>query len=150
MDKKHILTLLFAWAVVAAFGQESRFFQEKDLTINGVYYYPEHWDESQWDRDFKKMAEVGFEFVHMGEFAWAQLEPKEGSYDFKWLDKAVALADKYHLRCILCTSTATPPVWLTRKYPDILLTNQDGTKLDTVHASMPPSPHPCTATCPCG
>jgi beta-galactosidase len=130
MDKKHILTLLFALITLTALGQESKYFQDNDLTINGVYYYPEQWDESQWDRDFKKIAEVGFEFVHMGEFAWAQLEPKEGTYDFKWLDKAVALADKYHLRCILCTSTATPPVWLTRKYPDILLTNQDGTRLD--------------------
>ena len=130
MDKKCFLTLLLTLTVFSTFGQESNYFQDKDLTINGVYYYPEQWDESQWDRDFQKMAQVGFEFVHMGEFAWAQLEPKEGSYDFKWLDKAVTLADKYHLRCILCTSTATPPIWLTRKYPDILLTNQDGTKLD--------------------
>jgi len=130
MNKYRILTLLFVLVALNALGQKATYFQDKDLTINGVYYYPEHWDESQWDRDFKNIAELGFEYVHMGEFAWAQLEPKEGSYDFKWLDKAIALADKYKLRCLLCTSTATPPVWLTRKYPEILLTNQDGTRLD--------------------
>ena len=43
------------------------------------------------------------------EFAWAQLEPEEGKYDFAWLDKAVALAAKYDLKVIMCTSTATPP-----------------------------------------
>lgn len=35
--------------------QTSSWFNDKDLTLTGVYYYPEHWDESQWERDFKKM-----------------------------------------------------------------------------------------------
>lgn len=130
MYKKNLLTLLLAVMFSVCWGQKTKYFQDKDLSFNGVYYYPEHWDESQWDRDFKKIADLGFEFVHMGEFAWAQLEPKEGEYHFTWLDKAVGLADKYHLKCLLCTSTATPPVWLTRKYPEILVTNEDGTKLD--------------------
>lgn len=107
-----------------------KFFPKKDLTTVGVYYYPEHWDESQWDRDLKKIAEMGFEFTHFGEFAWAQLEPQEGVYDFKWLDKALGIAAKYNLKVIMCTSTATPPVWLVRKHPDILATYEDGTKTD--------------------
>ena len=110
--------------------QTSSWFNDKDLTLTGVYYYPEHWDESQWERDFKKMHELGFEFTHFAEFAWAQLEPEEGRYDFAWLDKAVALAAKYDLKVIMCTSTATPPVWMSRKYPEILLKNEDGTVLD--------------------
>lgn len=107
-----------------------KFFPKKELTTVGVYYYPEHWEESQWDRDLKNIAKMGFEFTHFGEFAWAQLEPQEGVYDFKWLDKAVGIAAKYNLKIIMCTSTATPPVWLTRKHPDILATYEDGTKTD--------------------
>jgi beta-galactosidase len=107
-----------------------KFFPKKDLTTVGVYYYPEHWNQSQWDRDLKKIAEMGFEFTHFGEFAWAQLEPQEGVYDFKWLDKAVEIAAKYKLKIIMCTSTATPPVWLVRQHPDILSTYEDGTKTD--------------------
>ena len=107
-------------SVQGLFAQQA-WFDEKDLTLTGAYYYPEHWDESQWERDLKQMHELGFEFTHFAEFAWAQLEPQEGVYDFAWLDRAVALADKYGLKVVMCTSTATPPVWLSRKYPEILV-----------------------------
>ena len=105
-------------------------FNDKNLILTGVYYYPEHWKESEWERDFKQMHELGFEFTHFAEFAWAQLEPEEGKYDFAWLDRAVALAAKYHLKVIMCTSTATPPIWLTRKYPEILLKDEKGFSQD--------------------
>lgn len=49
------------------------------------------------------MHDLGFEFTHFAEFAWAQLEPEEGKYDFAWLDKAVALAAKYDLKVIMST-----------------------------------------------
>ncbi|MFN8240317.1 MAG: beta-galactosidase [Bacteroidales bacterium] len=107
-----------------------KFFNPKDLTITGVYYYPEHWDPSQWERDFANMSKLGFEFTHFAEFAWAQLEPEEGKYDFAWLDKALELAAKYNLKVVMCTSTATPPVWLVRKHPDVLQTDEDGKKMD--------------------
>lgn len=110
--------------------KRNAWFADRDLTVTGAYYYPEHWDESQWERDFRKMREMGFEFTHFAEFAWVQLEPEEGRYDFSWLDRAVELAAKYDLKVIMCTSTATPPVWLSRKYPEILLKNEDGTVLD--------------------
>ncbi len=122
-------TLLAIILSLTAFGQKN-WFPGKELTTVGAYYYPEHWDPAQWERDLKKMSEMGFEFTHFAEFAWAQLEPEEGKYDFTWLDKAVELAGKYHLKVVMCTSTATPPVWLVRKYPEVLSTNEDGTQYD--------------------
>jgi len=107
-----------------------KFFPARDLTTVGVYYYPEHWDPGQWERDFRNMAAMGFEFTHFAEFAWAQLEPAEGQYDFAWLDRALQLAAKYNLKVVMCTSTATPPVWLVRKYPEVLATDEDGTRMD--------------------
>ena len=107
-----------------------KFFPAKELTTVGVYYYPEHWDSAQWDRDFSNMAKMGFEFTHFAEFAWAQLEPEEGKYDFKWLDRSLQLAAKYNLKVILCTSTATPPVWLVRKHPEALATDENGDQMD--------------------
>lgn len=45
--------------------ETSPWFDDKDLTLTGVYYYPEHWDESQWERDFKKMHEFDTESERM-------------------------------------------------------------------------------------
>ncbi len=129
--KKTILAVLFSCFITGiTHGQQQKWFNDNDLTLTGVYYYPEHWNEDQWERDFIKMKELGFEFTHFAEFAWAQLEPEEGKYDFDWLDRAVALADKHGLKVVMCTSTATPPVWMSRKYPEILVKQEDGIVLD--------------------
>ena len=128
--KKRLLAMVCGCLFCGGFFAQHTWFNDKDLTLTGAYYYPEHWDESQWERDLKRMHELGFEFTHFAEFAWAQLEPQEGVYDFSWLDRAVALAAKYDLKVVMCTSTATPPVWLSRKYPEILLKSEDGTVQD--------------------
>ncbi|MCV9387346.1 beta-galactosidase [Reichenbachiella ulvae] len=128
---RKIIIAILLMGSVSSFAQSLKeAFPTDQLTSVGAYYYPEHWEESQWDRDLKKIADMGFEFTHFAEFAWAQLEPQEGVYDFEWLDKAVALAAKHDLKVIMCTSTATPPVWLVRKHPDILITHEDGTTMD--------------------
>jgi len=123
-----------AMLAFATLSNAQGFFKPEKMVETGVYYYPEAWNPDQWDRDFKKMEDMGFEFTHMAEFAWAQMEPTEGVYDFKWLDKAVELAAKHNLKVIMCTSSATPPVWLVRKYPEVLVemptgqTGQHGTR----------------------
>lgn len=64
--------------------------------------------------------------VRMAEFAWSRMEPREGVYDFDWLDRAVALAGDMGLSVVLGTPSATPPAWLTTAYPDTLQHRQDG------------------------
>jgi beta-galactosidase len=106
-----------------------RFFPKKDLMTIGSYYYPEQWPHEYWARDIKKMAEVGFDFTHFGEFAWAFIEPEEGKFDFKWLDEAVELSHQNGIKVIMCTSTPTPPAWLAQKHPEILMVNDNGTAM---------------------
>ena len=130
MKQSILISFLITLHLFAFAQNKNTWFPSSKLTSVGAYYYPEHWDESQWERDFAQMAEMGFEFTHFAEFAWAQLEPEEGRYDFAWLDRAVELASKYNLKVIMCTSTATPPVWLVRKHPDILVKNENGTGMD--------------------
>ena len=130
MKKSTFILLLTIIVSISLSANPKRFFQDKDLTLTGTYYYPEHWPESQWARDFKNIKDLGFEFVHFAEFAWAQIEPSEGEYDFSWLDKAVDMANKEGLKIIMCTSTATPPVWLIRKHPETTILREDGTKWD--------------------
>ena len=117
---------MLAFTFANAQDNPSRFFDASKLIETGVYYYPEAWDSAQWDRDFANMASMGFEFTHFAEFAWAFIEPVEGVFDFAWLDKAVALASKHGLKVIMCTPTATPPAWLTQKYPEVLVVNESG------------------------
>ena len=107
-----------------------RFFPKADLMTIGAYYYPEHWPPSQWERDLARMAELGFEFTHFGEFAWAQLEPRDGTFDFAWLDRAVDLAARAGLKVVLCTPTPCPPAWLGEKHPEIYLVGGDGRRME--------------------
>lgn len=103
-----------------------RFFSKPDLMQIGVYYYPEQWPREQWERDMKNIKKFGFEFTHFAEFAWTYMEPEEGKYDFKWLDDALAIAEKEGLKVILCTPTPTPPAWMGEKYPEIYLVDANG------------------------
>jgi beta-galactosidase len=103
-----------------------QFFPKDELMTIGSYYYPEQWPRENWARDIKKMAEVGFQFTHFGEFAWAFIEPEEGKFDFAWLDEAVALSHKNGLKVIMCTSTPTPPAWLVQKHSEVLMVNAEG------------------------
>ena len=95
----------------------------------GTYYYPEQWPAEEWAEDFKRMRAMGMCHVHMAEFAWVHLEPREGEYRFDWLDEAVALAEKNDLDIILCTPTATPPAWVAEDYPETLMVRANGRRV---------------------
>lgn len=123
MKTKCLLVAIFIFSVLTSFAQNNaqRFFPKKELMPMGIYYYPEHWNSSEWDRDMKRISSLGFEFIHIAEFAWIDLEPEEGRYNFAWLDQVVDLAAKYKLKVILGTPTAIMPVWMGIKYPEVYL-----------------------------
>src|SRR6185369_5335628 len=110
-------------------GADGWFPPSQMMTIGG-YYYPEAWPESQWARDMANIKKFGMEFVHMGEFAWYFMEPEEGRYQFDWLEKNVANAAQNGLKVILCTPSPTPPIWLTRKHPEILMVDAAGRRMN--------------------
>ncbi|MNO38471.1 Beta-galactosidase BgaA [compost metagenome] len=95
----------------------------------GVCYYPEQWPEKMWDEDFRRMVETGFTIVRMGEFAWSIFEPEEGNYQFGLFDRAIDLAHSHGLKVVLGTPTATPPAWLTERYPEVLNVSYEGVML---------------------
>jgi beta-galactosidase len=92
----------------------------------GAAWYPEQWPESRWDADLQLMQDAHLHVVRVGEFAWSAMEPSEGHFDFIWLDHALALAAKHHIAIVLSTPTAAPPAWLTTKYPETLLVDENG------------------------
>lgn len=95
----------------------------------GVDYYPEHWDRELWEADASLMASTGVEVVRLAEFAWSRLEPREGEFDFSWLDEAIELFASKGMEVVLCTPTNCPPLWLYEKYPDAVQTGRDGRKI---------------------
>jgi beta-galactosidase len=96
----------------------------------GVPYYPEHWTTAEWLDDPSRMSAAGVNCVRMGEFAWDIMEPDEGVYDFAFFDEHVNRLGGVGIASILCTPTATPPIWLTRKYPDMLRVDINGRRME--------------------
>jgi beta-galactosidase len=92
----------------------------------GAAYYPEQWPRERWPVDAELMAEAGLSLVRIGEFAWAQLEPAEGTFDFAWLDDGLEVFAAAGLSVVLGTPTAAPPAWLVERYPEILPRAPDG------------------------
>lgn len=95
-------------------------------TLRGAPHYPEHVDESYWERDAERLAAAGANVVRMGEFAWHIWEPYEGQFSFDLFDRAIAGLARHGIKTILCTPTATPPRWLTRDYPEVLRVDTNG------------------------
>ena len=109
-----------------------------DAILVGTAWYPEQWPESRWEEDLRLMEAANIKVVRIAEFAWSRMEPSEGNYDLDWLDRAIAAAAKHHIVSVLGTPTATPPAWLTRKYPEILRVEPDGQRVthgNRAHAS---------------
>ncbi|EEF60865.1 beta-galactosidase [Pedosphaera parvula] len=102
----------------------------------GVDYYPEHWiypyagtpeePEACWKNDAELMVGAGVNVVRMGEFTWGLCEPEEGKYKFDWLKRAMDVMGKAGIKVVLGTPTAAPPVWMAKKYPEILPLDEKG------------------------
>ncbi len=110
----------------------------------GVDYHPEQWvypyggteadPEAAWTDDVEKMLKAGVNSVRIGEFTWGLCEPDEGVYDFEWMRRVMDKLHEAGIQVILATPTAAPPIWLSRKNPEILpvdergLTKHEGTR----------------------
>jgi beta-galactosidase len=112
----------------------------------GADYHPEHWvhpyagtpenAEARWREDIELMVAAGMNIVRMGEFAWGLCEPREGEFDFSWLKRIMDLMANEDIKVVLATPTAAPPIWLTKKHPEILPWDERGLPLSegTRHA----------------
>lgn len=96
----------------------------------GGDYFPEQWPEEVWEEDIRLMKQANVNMVSIAIFTWALLQPDEDTYTFDWLDKVMDLIAENDIYACLGTSTAAPPIWLIRKYDDILPVKESGARVD--------------------
>jgi Beta-galactosidase len=92
----------------------------------GADYYPEHWPEERWETDARLMREMGIDVVRVAEFAWQKMEPREGQFDFSWLDRSLAILGDQGIKAVVGTPTAAPPAWIIERNPEILPVDSHG------------------------
>jgi beta-galactosidase len=92
----------------------------------GVDYYPEHWDETSWEPDLRLMKEARFNMVRITEFAWSRLEPREGEYEFAWLDRFLKLCEQQDMLVMMGIPARNVPAWLIKKFPDLAVKTKEG------------------------
>lgn len=139
-----LVGLVAAWGAIAAgqAGKSDAFPTQlagRNPILMGTDWYPEQWPEARWEIDLSMMEAAHLSVVRITEFAWSTMEPSEGHYEFGWLDRAIRLAEKHHIAVVLGTPTATPPAWLTQKYPETLRVEPDGRRVvhgNRAHASV--------------
>ncbi len=72
------------------------------------------------------MQANGIETVRIAEFAWNLVEPREGEFTYEFFDEFLDTAKEMGMKVIFGTPSATPPAWLTEKYPEVLNARLDG------------------------
>ncbi len=92
----------------------------------GADYNPEQWPEELWPEDVARMREAGVTMVSLGIFSWARIQPREGEFDFGWLDRVIDLLHEGGIAVDLATATASPPPWASAAYPELLPQDEDG------------------------
>lgn len=102
------------------------------LTVLGYGgdYNPEQWPMATRLEDIELMREAGVNFVSLAIFAWASIEPREGRYEWAWLDNIMDRLSAAGIKVALATATASPPPWLTMKHPEILPRTAEGVVLN--------------------
>ena len=96
--------------------------------LYGVAYYHEYMPYERLDEDVRMMKEAGISIVRVGESTWSLFEPREGEFEFAWMDRIINKFHEAGIPVILGTPTYSIPAWLWHKHPEILLEYKGGGK----------------------
>lgn len=93
--------------------------------MHGGDYNPEQWLHMPeiLETDIERFKEAKINTVSVGIFSWAKLEPREGVYEFEWLEKVIDRLYENGISVILATPSGARPHWMADKYPEVLRMN---------------------------
>jgi beta-galactosidase len=87
--------------------------------LYGASYYHEYMPYERLEKDVELMEKAGITFARVGESTWGVMEPRDGEFDFTWLERVIDRLHKAGIKVILGTPTYSIPAWLFKKYPEI-------------------------------
>jgi beta-galactosidase len=102
---------------------------EFDEVLFGVAYYHEYMPHERLEEDVRLMKEAGINYVRLGESTWQLWEPREGEFEFAWMDRVVTAMHNAGIKVIMGTPTYSIPAWLYHKYPEITAMQENGQRL---------------------
>lgn len=90
--------------------------------LHGADYNPEQWENYPGiiEQDIAMMQQAKCNVMSVGIFSWAKLEPREGEYDFAWLDNIIEKLYAAGIHIFLATPSGARPAWMSQKYPEVL------------------------------
>src|SRR5260370_8523832 len=96
-----------------------------DTILLGVAYYPEYAPSERLERDLDLMQKAGINLVRVGESTWSSWEPRDGQFEFAWMELVLDRMHQAGIKVILATPPYSIPTWLYKKPPAIVLTPTD-------------------------
>ncbi len=136
-----ILFLIAAALPLAAQSRPTFAADKMESVLYGVAYYPEYMPYDRLDEDVELMQKAGITVVRVGESTWSSWEPRDGDFQFAWMQRVLDRLQQAGIKAILGTPTYSIPTWLYKEHPEILLT-RNGTApplSDPYDATYPPS-----------
>ena len=91
--------------------------------LYGVAYYPEYMPYDRLDKDVEMMQRAGINVVRVGESTWSSWEPRDGDFQFTWMQRVLDRLNQAGIKAILGTPTYSIPTWLYKEHPEILVTH---------------------------
>jgi len=142
MKPLHVAVLFVALAATAAADdQKGGTFAAgaMDTVLYGVAYYPEYMPTDRLDKDVELMKRAGINVVRVGESTWSSWEPRDGEFQFAWMERVLDRMHHAGIGVILGTPTYSIPTWLFKKHPEIAVTH---------YGTAPPLSDPYSPTYP--
>lgn len=115
--------VFFVGSIKAVFSQQA---SQVNKLLYGVAYYDEYMPYDRLDKDVQMMKEAGINVVRIAESTWSTVEPQDGIFNFKHIDRVLNAMHKAGISVIVGTPTYAVPTWLVRKYPNVLAITSRG------------------------
>ena len=95
--------------------------------LHGGDYNPDQWAELPEiiNEDMRLIPLANCNAMSINIFSWQTIEPREGEYDFSFLDSIMDRLHQIGAKAILATPSGAKPAWMSQAHPEILRVSPD-------------------------